>query len=79
LEDNEHPVQAKLDIPVIQVKGNISDLKYVPYGYSADAVATSLISASTYNQKALNMEGNLQLTGEQAAAIRPWQDNTSSD
>ncbi|WP_040206729.1 ABC transporter permease [Neobacillus jeddahensis] len=80
--DKEHPVQASLDIPVIQVKGDLSDLKYVPYGHSADSVPTKLISVSTYNQimEALNKKkGNLHLKGELAAAIRPWQDNTNSD
>ncbi|WP_040205696.1 ABC transporter permease [Neobacillus jeddahensis] len=81
LEDKEHPVQGKLDISVIQVNGDISDLEYVPYGYAAKSVPTRLIAVSTYNQiaKVLNREENLRLSGNEAAAIRPWQDNTFSD
>ncbi|MCQ6563394.1 ABC transporter permease [Paenibacillus mendelii] len=71
--DTEHPITAHLDIPVIMLKGDISALEYVPSGFPAHESPLKLISANAYNQasKALNREGNLQLSGNEAAAILP--------
>jgi putative ABC transport system permease protein len=81
LEDQVHSVTAELDIPVIQVSGDLTDMEYIPYGYSAEDVPVHLLSVSTFNQiqKVLDRNEYLELSGDQAAAIRPWQDNTSSD
>ncbi|QYR19100.1 ABC transporter permease [Paenibacillus sp. sptzw28] len=72
-KDKEHPITAHLDIPVIMLNGDISALEYVPSGFPEHQSPLKLISASTYNQasRALNREGNVQLSGNQAAAILP--------
>lgn len=79
--DEAHPVTAKLDIPIITVKGNLSRLPYTPYGYKSEDVPVNLISVATFNQiqKSLQRDEIIQLAGNEVAAIRPWQDNTAED
>ncbi|WP_028775443.1 FtsX-like permease family protein [Shimazuella kribbensis] len=80
-QDRQHPTLSQVDIPVIQVNGNISGLGYIPYGYSANKTPVRILSSHTYNQitKALNRKGTLHLAGNQAAMIRPNSDQTDSE
>lgn len=72
-EDSQHAVTAELDIPIIQIRGVASELKYVPSGMKAEDIPIQLISESTANQisKALHREQTIRLNGSEAAAIQP--------
>ncbi|MFS8578483.1 MAG: ABC transporter permease [Novibacillus thermophilus] len=65
--DDEHPIKAQLEIPVLQVEGTLS----FPLDYDINPV--KLISESTFNQaaKALNRDETVSLTGDEAAVIQP--------
>ncbi len=71
--DKNHQVTAHLDIPVIQVSGDISDINYAPPGYTTKAFPVEILSLNMFNQiaKTLNREATLQLSGNQVAAIHP--------
>jgi putative ABC transport system permease protein len=66
-DDKKHPIEAKLDIPVIQVKGDLS------FQLDYEITSTKLISVSTFNQaaEALNRRNKVSLSGNQAAVIKP--------
>jgi putative ABC transport system permease protein len=73
-EDQEHPITAQLDIPVIKTKIASSNLEILPPSVmEADENPLKLISASTFNRmsKGLHREQTVELTGDQAAVIRP--------
>ncbi len=71
--DTEHKVTASLDVPLLLITGDLSEISYHPTGYPVDEVPIKLLSASTYNQasEALNREGPVQLADGQAIAIQP--------
>lgn len=66
-DDQNHPLKAQLDIPVIEVKGALS------FQLDYEMSPTKIISASTFNQatKALNREQTVTLSGNHAAVIKP--------
>lgn len=66
-DDKNHPVKAQLDIPVIEVEGELS------FQLDYEMSPTKVISASTFNQvsKALNREQTVTLAGNQAAVNKP--------
>jgi putative ABC transport system permease protein len=73
-EDQEHPITAQLDIPVIKTKIASSNLEILPPSVmEADENPLKLISASTFNRmsKGLHREQAVELTGDQAAVIQP--------
>jgi putative ABC transport system permease protein len=73
-EDQEHPVTAQLDIPVIKTKVAASNLKILPTSLlEADENPLKIITVSMFNrmQKGLNRELTIQLTGNQAAVVKP--------
>jgi putative ABC transport system permease protein len=80
-DDEAHPIQAQLIIPVIEVSGDLSDLKFVPYGYKAQEVPVKLMAASTYNKIAqvLNRDNQVQVSDDQAVGIRSISDPDTSD
>lgn len=67
VNDNEHPVKAELEVPIIEVTGEL----LFPLDYEWNPV--KVLSASTFNEvsKALDREQMVTLTGNQAAVIRP--------
>ncbi len=67
--DKKHPIKAQLDIPIIEVTGEL----LFPLDYETDEGPFKLISQSTFNQvtKDLNREKTVTLSGKQAAVIRP--------
>ncbi|QGQ98874.1 FtsX-like permease family protein [Paenibacillus psychroresistens] len=79
--DQAHPVTAQLDIPVIRTKIASSNLEILPPSVlEEDENPLKLISRSTFNlmSKALDRETQIELTGEQAAIIRPLYTSFSS-
>jgi putative ABC transport system permease protein len=65
--DKEHPIEAQLDIQVIELE---TDFK-APGEYLASP--TKIISTSTFNRsvKALNKEDSIKLSNDQTAVIKP--------
>lgn len=66
-DDKNHPIKAQLEIPVIEVKGEL--LFQLDYEFNP----TKVISATTFNQvsKALDREQTVTLSGNQAVVIQP--------
>lgn len=65
--DKEHPIKSRVEIPVIEMKGELSfDIDYL-------TEPVKLISASTFNEvsKALTREPGVTISGDQAIVIRP--------
>lgn len=65
--DKEHPIQAQLDVPVIEVKADF----HAPRNYLTDP--TRIISETTFNQvaTALNRDDGITLVNTEAAVIKP--------
>jgi putative ABC transport system permease protein len=80
-QDKQHPVLTQLDIPVIQMNGDISAFEYIPYGYPVNKTPIRILSCSTFYQiaKALGKKETLHLTKDQAAMIRPYLDYMNSN
>lgn len=77
--DTKHSLRSKLDIPVIEVKGDISNPEMESY---LEGSPIKLISESTYNRVSisLNRKTSIQLSGNQVAGIQPYlTDYSSSD
>jgi putative ABC transport system permease protein len=72
--DKEHSVVTQLDIPVIKTKAASSNLEILSQNVlEADENPIRLVAVTTFNQmqKGLNREQSLQLSGNQAAVIKP--------
>jgi len=79
LMNAKHPLRAQLDIPVIEVKGDISNPEMQSY---LEGFPIKFISESTYNRvsAALNRKTTIQLSGNQVDGIQPYlTDYSSSD
>jgi putative ABC transport system permease protein len=68
MEDAEHPVKLAMDIPVLQAEGDLSE------SFEGGEDPVRVISASTYNTIAqeLGWDAQVELTGQEAAFIRPF-------
>lgn len=68
--DMDHPVIARLDIPFIQLNGNLSELSLRDYYSDADPV--NMIAQRTYEQmaEALDIDPVLQLQEDEGAAVK---------
>jgi putative ABC transport system permease protein len=80
-QDKEHPVLTQLEIPVIQMNGDISAFEYIPYGHPVNKTPIRILSCSTYHliTMALGKKDTLHLSKNQAAMIRPYLDYTNSN
>ncbi|MDF2814070.1 MAG: FtsX-like permease family protein [Paenibacillus sp.] len=80
-DDKEHRIQSEQIIQVLEIKGDLSDTPFVPYGFTANDVPVKIIAASTYNKLAstLKRDNTLQLTGNQMVGIRSISDPGTSD
>lgn len=69
--DEKHRVLVNLEIPVIHLKGDISNPKLRDY---IQGFPVKFVSQSSYNRvsKLLNGSETIKLTGNQAAGIRPY-------
>lgn len=73
--DKAHPVAARLDIPVVKVKGTSSNDDLIPARYSnTDENPVKVMSETDYNKAVHTINAaaeNVRLSGEQALLIRP--------
>lgn len=72
-EDHEHPIEAKLDVPIIRVAADVTNFFYHPSGHDVKAVPIKLVSASMYNKTShvLNRQGLIELQDHDIAIIQP--------
>ncbi|NOU69120.1 FtsX-like permease family protein [Paenibacillus sp. LMG 31461] len=72
-QDKEHPIEAKLDVPIIRITADVTNFYYHPSGHDAKAVPIKLISASMYNKTSdvLNRQGLIELQDNDVAIIQP--------
>lgn len=72
-EDKEHPVQVRMEIPILKVKADLTDLNILPPHYLVDLYQVTLISEENYNHIAnkLELEQTVDLADNQAAVIDP--------
>lgn len=71
--DKEHPIVAKLDIPIVGTTADASELAVAPSKFSPSEVPVKLISAATFNAiaSALGSADQVRLTGLEAAIVKP--------
>jgi putative ABC transport system permease protein len=72
-EDNEHPVIAQLDIPIIVVNADVTKLAYQPTNNPSGELPTKLISERTFTEisAALDRDEAVHLSDNEAAIIKP--------
>ncbi|CAI6083861.1 ABC transporter permease [Cohnella sp. JJ-181] len=78
--DKEHPVAARLSVPVVELDAGLTNLREIPihyYSYAEPGKSVSILSASAYNQasEALGRRETVRLAAGEAAAIRPMLDD----
>lgn len=67
MDDKEHPITAQVDLPILEVKGQLS------FAFSYEANPMKLLPVKAYNEvvKALQQGDAVSLSGDEAIAIRP--------
>lgn len=80
-EDAQHPVTARLDLPVVEAIADASALPDIPSDYAPEEVPVKLIAASAFNQaqETLNRSARAELTDEEAAIVRPMYTELSTN
>jgi putative ABC transport system permease protein len=71
--DREHPLEAQLDMSVVETLADASALPFTPSSYAPEEVPVKLIAASMFNQAqaALNRNSRAELQEQEAAVVRP--------
>ncbi|MFC4102657.1 ABC transporter permease [Paenibacillus xanthanilyticus] len=79
--DKEHPIVAKLDIPIIGATADASELTVVPSKMSAREMPVKLISAAAFNAiaGALGRAELVRLNGQEAAIVQPMNTDHQAD
>ncbi|TYP73025.1 FtsX-like permease family protein [Paenibacillus methanolicus] len=79
--DKEHPIIAKLDIPILGTTADASELAVVPSKFTVQDVPVKLMSAATFNAiaDALGRDEQVRLTGLEAAIVQPLDTDHASD
>lgn len=72
-KDKKHPILNKLDMPVIKVNADLSDIQIaIPNDLKKNNIPFKIISVSSFNQaNKISKKQMLQLSDREAVAIRP--------